>query len=154
MAWLFFANMLLAFAAIVPSGAATTYKAVPLTKRVLTVDTNLILRRAQNVAIIVPIPITALQLAAFYSKIYDQCVMDWIVNFPENMESFIIRSAGLELSFVVNENSIHGVPWAFVRDFATTMRALTASGFTGCYDLGYWNAAGTFGVYVGLRIIG
>lgn len=44
------------------------------------------------------------------------------------------------------------VPWEFVRDFAMVMRVMSARGFTGCYDQGYWDEGGEFGIYVGLRI--
>lgn len=63
------------------------------------------------------------------------------------------KGNGFELSFVSNENAPQGIPWEFVRDFVLVMRQTTSMGNTGCYDQGYWNAAGTFGVYVGLRIL-
>ena len=44
------------------------------------------------------------------------------------------------------------IPWEFVRDFATVMGLTAQRGYTGCYDQGYWNEMGTFGIYVGLRI--
>lgn len=46
------------------------------------------------------------------------------------------------------------IPWEFVGDFAIMMRGMSARGFTGCYDQGYWNEMGTFGIYVGLRVLG
>lgn len=30
---------------------------------------------------------------------------------------------------------------------------VSTGGFTGCYDQGFWNAAGTFGIFVGLRFV-
>ena len=45
------------------------------------------------------------------------------------------------------------VPWTFVRDFALVMRILSGRGYTGCYDQGYWDERGEFGVFVGLRLL-
>ena len=65
-----------------------------------------------------------------------------------------------EISFVASsgdsdegiEQQAMVVPWEFVRDFATLMRVITQRGYTGCYDQGYWNEMGTFGIFVGLRV--
>lgn len=70
------------------------------------------------------------------------------------MGSFTLRYNDiLEISFVTSEVEMQAVPWDFVRDFAAMMRVMALRGFTGCYDQGYWNEVGDFGVYVGLRVL-
>lgn len=115
---------------------------------------GLTLRTVQPIRLILPIAVAAANLERFYIAVYYKAANEWIRSYPQISADFIIRWSGFELSFVSNEGAPRGIPWEFVRDFAYIMGQVTAMGYTGCYDQGYWSAGGDFGVYVGLRILG
>ena len=65
----------------------------------------------------------------------------------------MLQWGGFQLSFVAVDGATEGISWEFIRDFSATMLTVTRRGYTGIYDQGWWNVAGTLGVYVGLRVV-
>jgi len=113
------------------------------------------LKASQQLTLLLPAQAAAAQLEYFYAAISRKARTQWIHTLPKPLVYFSIKWSGLELLFVANEQTNpEGIPWEFVRDFAELMVEVTRKGFTGCYDQGFWNVAGTVGVYVGLRYVG
>jgi len=113
------------------------------------------LKASQQLTLLLPAQAAAAQLEYFYAAISRKARTQWIHTLPKPLVYFPIKWSGLELLFVANEQTNpEGIPWEFVRDFAELMVEVTRKGFTGCYDQGFWNVAGTVGVYVGLRYVG
>lgn len=132
----------------------------PLTKRTNHVTlSGMTLRGSQPLGLILPIQIAASQFEGFYTGLYHAALAMLAQNHP-NVGSFTLRHEAFEINFVTSDEGQgqwqgqgQGVPWDFVRDFAVLMRIMSLRGYTGCYDQGYWNEVGDFGIYVGLRIL-
>lgn len=91
-------------------------------------------------------------LLDFYTNTLVQVVTKWM---PRQVEADVIwiTEGPLEL-LIVADTLGKTTPWNVVREFCQRMIFLTNQGYLGTYDQGYWNVAGTFGVYAGLRIKG
>ena len=119
------------------------------------------LRGSRALALILPIQIAASQFESLYAHLYQKAISELYENYLGS-SSFTLQYSTFEISFVAssgdnNDESVEQqqamvIPWEFVRDFATVMGVITQRGYTGCYDQGYWNEMGTFGIYVGLRV--
>ena len=118
------------------------------------------LRGSRALALILPIQIAASQFESLYAHLYQQAISGLYQNYLGS-SSFTLQYSTFEISFVassgdsdesVEQQQAMVIPWEFVRDFATVMGVITQRGYTGCYDQGYWNEMGTFGIYVGLRV--
>lgn len=114
---------------------------------------NLYLERTDHLSMLLPTTTAASLLADFYAEIYVRCITQCIPNLPPPQADLMIQYGAFQLSFVANDGSSEGIPWEFIRDFSATMLRVTRRGYTGVYDQGWWNVAGTLGVYVGLRVL-
>ena len=118
------------------------------------------LRGSQSLTLILPIQIAASHFESLYANLYHTAISELYANYLGS-SSFTLRYNTFEISFVASSSSGVSVeqqqammiPWDFVRDFAVMMRVMSLRGYTGCYDQGYWNEVGNFGIYVGLRIL-
>lgn len=137
----------------VPTSAASAIKIPqPLSKRTNHVTlSGMTLRGSQPFAFILPVQLAVSQFESFYKGLYFQAISQLHRNSPGS-PSFSLRYSIFEISFVADNVEQVGIPWEFVRDFAVMMRIMALRGYTGCYDQGYWNEVGNFGIYVGLRI--
>ena len=72
---------------------------------------------------------------------------------PPPQADLILEWGAFQLRFVARDGSSEGISWEFVRDWSALMFRLSTRGYTGLYDQGWWNAAGTLGLYIGLRIV-
>lgn len=129
----------------------------PLSKRTNHVTlSGMTLRGSQPLAFILPIQIAASRFENLYGSLFHAALIALSQN-QRSANSFSLRHDAFEISFVTSDMTAaepgQGVPWDFVRDFAVLMRVMSLRGFTGCYDQGYWNEMGDFGIYVGLRIL-
>ena len=110
---------------------------------------------------IVPVAVAALSLERFYDTILSHTLAPWRSLPPQ--QALAINMGPLQLTMnVVYSNGIpQGIPWAFVRNFARNMLAMTALGFTGTYNMYYDTDDGSspdrllpnFGVDVRLRVL-
>lgn len=148
----------------VPSPVANKPNApLPLHKRTNAVTiSGMTLRGSTPLALILPIRLAASQFESLYANLYQRAVWGLSNNYV-GCSSFTLHDGAFEISFVassgadgvsVEEQAAMMIPWGFVRDFATVMGVMSRRGFTGCYDQGYWDEMGEFGIYVGLRILG
>lgn len=137
-----------------PNAAADVIKTPhPLTKRTNHVTlSGLTLRGSRPLATILPIQIAASQFESLYTGLYHKATSELYKNY-HGSSSFTLSYNIFEISFVTNDVVSQAVPWDFVRDFAIMMRIMSLRGYTGCYDQGYWNEVGDFGIYVALRIM-
>lgn len=118
------------------------------------------LRGSTSLALILPIQIAASQFESLYANLYQRAVLGLYNNYL-GTNSFTLQHGTFEISFVassggdmsIEEQQAMMIPWTFVGDFAVMMGVMSQRGFTGCYDHGYWNDMGTFGIYVGLRVL-
>lgn len=101
---------------------------------------------------ILPVTNTASLLADLYTEVYIRCITSWIPNNLPPQAGLMIQYGAFQLTFVANEGATEGISWQFIRDFSAIMLRVTRRGYTGVYDQGWWNVAGTLGVYVGLRV--
>ena len=114
---------------------------------------NLYLQRTAHLTMLFPTLTAARALADFYAEIHVRCITSWMQNLPPPQADLILRLGGFQLSFVACDGSSEGISWEFIRDFTAVMLRFTKMGYTGVYDQGWWNAARTLGVYVGLRVV-
>lgn len=132
----------------------TTPLAHPLTKRTNSLTlSGLTLRAIHPLATLLPLQLAASSLEALYATLHLTAAAALSANhLAAATPSFTLTYGGvLEISFVAAGG--RAVPWTFVRDFALVMRILSGRGYTGCYDQGYWDERGEFGVFVGLRLL-
>ena len=115
-------------------------------------NTDLVLLRWDTVSIITPSVIASRAFIDFYTNTLVRVVNDWM---PGQLEADVlwITEGSFELLFVADTLG-KSIPWNVVRQFCQRMIYLTNQGYLGTYNQGYWNLAGTFGVYAGLRING
>ncbi|KAL6718181.1 hypothetical protein ACLMJK_004269 [Lecanora helva] len=106
------------------------------------------------ITILFPPEVAAAKLELFYETLAYKAQYEWMPHLQRPLVHAAMRWAGLEINFVANKSPIpQGIPWEFIIEFAQHMAGVTRGGYYGCYDQGFWNAAGTFGVYVGLRYV-
>ena len=101
--------------------------------------------RVQGVTILtttVPIWDAVRVLAVFYGSILDRALSSW-ATIPEQ-PVVIINMGCLQLTINVPfaGDSPRAIPWAFVRNFARNMLAMTRRGFTGTYRMWFISAFG------------
>lgn len=113
---------------------------------------NLYLERTAHLSMLLPTTTAARLLADFYAEVHTRCITYWMQNLPPPQADLIIVWGGFQLSFVASDGASEGISWEFIRDFSAIMLRVTTRGYTGVYDQGWWNVAGTLGVYVGLRV--
>ena len=138
------------------ASAHVIYVPLTLIKRTNHVTlSGMTLRGSQSLATILPLQLAAAQFETLYSGLYHTAVSELSHgNYLGGARSFTLQYEALQISFVASDNvAQRNIPWEFVRDFATMMRIMSLRGYTGCYDQGYWNEVGDFGIYVGLRIL-
>lgn len=63
----------------------------------------------------------------------------------------MIRMGPLQWSFVADSLGKE-IPWNVIGELAYEMMTWSERGFAATWDRGYWNAAGTFGVFVMMRV--
>ncbi len=63
----------------------------------------------------------------------------------------MIHMGPLQLSFVADTLGKE-IPWNVIGELAYEMMRWSERGFAATWDRGYWNAAGTLGVFVMLRV--
>ena len=85
----------------------------------------------------IPIVAAAQSLEMFYNAILFNALAPWCSQPPQ--QALVMTMGPLQLTMVVVFNSgvPRGIPWAFIRNFARNMLAMTALGFTGTYDMYY-----------------
>jgi len=95
---------------------------------------------------VIPVRFAALYLSRFYSGIVQECLTRWVYLQP--MSAFTITHGPFRLTV---RSSLGPVPWLLVSEVALNLKAVTALGFTGTYDVWYTDFRGA-GVVVGFRI--
>ena len=92
----------------------------------------------------IPITAAAYSLERFYNAILSNALNAW--GSMEPQQSLMMTMGPLQLSMhvVLDSRVTQGIPWAFVRNFARNMLAVTSMGFTGTYDM-YFTRFNTFG---------
>ena len=109
----------------------------------------------------VPIAAAAHSLETFYLAILYNALAPWCSIPPQQALQMTMGPLQLTMNVVASEGIAQGVPWAFVRNFARNMLAMTALGFTETFEMYYDTYDGSpfnahfpnFGVDVRLRIL-
>ncbi|KAM0799834.1 hypothetical protein BDR22DRAFT_822204 [Usnea florida] len=149
---------------ILLSTIITPFAAIPVSSNTLETPTlqkrnppfslhNLYLQRTSQVTMLIPAAPAASLLADFYSEIHARCITYWMPTLAPPQADLILEWGAFQLRFVARDGSSEGISWEFVRDWSALMFRLSTRGYTGLYDQGWWNAAGTLGLYIGLRIV-
>ena len=96
---------------------------------------DLWIRRINILTSSIPIAPAALCLEAFYNSILNDALAAWSSLPPQAI--LVMTRGRLQLTMIVVLDSgiPQGIPWAFVRNFAQNMLAMTAMGFTGTYHM-------------------
>ena len=107
------------------------------------------LYRARRYSEIVPIQYAASSLWLFYSALERQANGPWSTH-PMQQELWV-KLGNLRIRFV----SLNGIPWSFVASFAAKMINATLLGYTGTYDMTYFDPDNPDhgGIVVWLRVI-
>lgn len=95
------------------------------------------IRRIEIVTGSVPIATAAHSLEGFYSAILSNALTSWCNQLPQQALVMTMGPLQLTMNVVVNSGVPQGIPWAFVRNFARNMLAMTSMGFTGSYNMYY-----------------
>lgn len=130
-----------------------------LSRRDDNIDDDLVVRRIQIVASTVPIVDAANALLVFYNSILYGALAPWTNLEPQVVLRMTMGCLELTMQVVFESSTTRrGIPWAFVRNFARNMLAMTTRGFTGTYIM-YYSTDGGFsfnadlGIEVRLRIL-
>ena len=122
---------------------------------------SLRIRRIVIVTASIPIVAAAHSLERFYNAILFNALAPWCSLPPQRSLQMTMGPLQLSMEVVDNYGIPQGIPWAFVRNFARNMLAMTALGFTGTFNM-YYDTDGSFpfnarflnfGVDVRLRIL-
>ena len=92
----------------------------------------------------VPITAAAYSLERFYNAVLANAQGAWGTMEPQQSLMMTMGPLQLSMHIVLDSRVRQGIPWAFVRNFARNMLAVTAMGFTGTYDM-YFTRFDTFG---------
>lgn len=119
------------------------------------------IRRIVIVTGSVPIAAAAHSFEKFYLAILYNALAPWCSLPPQQGLQMTMGPLQLTMSVVHSYGISQGIPWAFVRNFARNMLAMTALGFTGTFDMYYDTDNGSpfyaqfpnFGVDVRLRVL-
>ena len=85
----------------------------------------------------VPIAAAAFSLELFYKAILFNALTFWEIMPPQRTLTMNMGPVHLTMDIVLDNGIPQGIPWAFVRNFARNMLAMTALGFTGTYNMLY-----------------
>lgn len=118
-------------------------------------------RRIDIVSGSVPIAAAAHALEMFYNAILYNALAPWCSVPPQQALVMTLGPLQLTMNVVFDSGVPRGIPWAFVRNFARNMLAMTARGFTGTFDMYYETDDGlsfnahlpSLGVEVHLRVL-
>ena len=91
-----------------------------------------------------PITAAAYSLDIFYNAVLSNALGAWCSMAPQQILVMSMGPLHLTMSVVLDSRVPQGIPWAFVRNFARNMVAMTAMGFGGTYDM-YYTRFDTFG---------
>ena len=109
-------------------------------------------RRIRILTSSVPIASAAYSFEVFYNAILYNALAPWCSSPPQQVLVITMGPVQLTMNVVLDGGFPQGIPWAFVRNFARNMLAMTGLGFTGTYDMYYATETG-FSVDVRLRIL-
>lgn len=98
---------------------------------------DLRIRRIDILSSSIPIAVAAHSLELFYHAILYNALAPWSVWPPQQALVMTMGHLQLTMNVVYDGGVRQGIPWAFVRNFARNMIAMTALGFTGTYDMYY-----------------
>ena len=85
----------------------------------------------------IPITAAAYSLEIFYNAILINALGTWRSMEPQQNLVMTMGPLQLSMTIVLDSSVPQGIPWAFVRNFARNMVAMTAMGFAGTYDMYY-----------------
>lgn len=102
------------------------------------------IRRIEILTSNIPIATAAQSLEMFYNAILYNALAPWCILAPQQILVMTMGPLKLTMEVVLNGGAPQGIPWAFVRNFARNMLAMTALGFTGTYDMYYGTDFGYF----------
>ena len=108
-----------------------------MTKRNDEEDDDLRIRRIEIVTASIPVITAAHSLERFYNAILFNALAPWCNRPPQQALVMTLGPLQLTMNVVLNDGVPQGIPWAFVRNFARNMLAMTSLGFTGSYDMYY-----------------
>lgn len=154
-------TLILLSAIITPYAAIPVSSATTNTTTTLTIQkrnppfslNNLYLQSTSHLTVLIPEAPAASLLADFYSEIHARCISSWMHTLPPPQADLILRWGAFQLRFAARDGSSEGMSWEFIRDWSAVMFRLSTRGYTGLYDQAWWNAAGTLGLYIGLRVV-
>lgn len=115
----------------------------PLHKRNDEEDDDLRARRIEIMTIMIPLPTASHTLEYFYAHILFNALALWANVPPAPNLVFTLGCLELTMNVLSNHGPARGISWAFVRNFARNMIAMTRRGFVGTYRMYYSSIYGT-----------
>lgn len=107
-------------------------------------DDDLRARRIEIMTITVPLPTASHALEYFYAHILLNALAPWANVPPAPNLVFTLGCLELTMNVLSNHGPARGISWAFVRNFARNMIAMTRRGFVGTYRMYYSSIYGTY----------
>lgn len=98
---------------------------------------DLWVRRINILTNCIPYTSAAPFLALFYHILLFRTLESWHTRPPQPYLTMTMGRLRLTMRVVSDLGAQQRIPWAFVRNFAINMMAMTAMGFTGTYDMYY-----------------
>lgn len=111
--------------------------------------------RVQSIDIVtstLPIIDAAHNFEMFYGAILYNALAPWANSPPQMALVMTLGCLQLSMSIEIYFGPPRGIPWAFVRNFATNMLTMTRMGFAGTYDMYYVSNHGVATPEYGLRV--
>lgn len=98
---------------------------------------DLWVRRINILTNCIPYTSAAPVLELFYRTLLFHTLESWHTRPPQPHLTLTMGRLQLTMTVVLDLDAPQPIPWAFVRNFAINMMAMTAMGFTGTYDMYY-----------------
>ena len=112
---------------------------------------GMIMTASKIFQVIQPLPGACAALKLLYQEVFDMAIENRRNN-EQPLKNMMFDFGPIRLAFVADKLDKE-IPWDVVAEVAWHMIYWSERGYAATFDRGYWNAAGTLGVYVGLRVL-
>ena len=112
---------------------------------------GMVMTASEIFQVIQPLAGACAALKLLYQEVLDMAIANWR-NSEQPVNNIMFEFGPIRLAFVADRLD-KAIPWEVVAEVASHMIRWSERGYAATFDRGYWNAAGTLGVYVGLRVL-
>ena len=112
---------------------------------------GMVMTASKTFQVIQPLPGACAALKLLYQEVFEMAIENWRNN-QQPLNSLMFHCGPIQLAFVADKLDKE-IPWDVIAEVAWHMIGWSERGYAATFDRGYWNVAGTLGVYVGLRVL-